>query len=481
MSVRNITRKENMYTNPWATGLLEFPKEKDGVIYVRQSSLTQQQTNVHSFEMQTDKFVEHFRKMGCTGQIEIVPDDEAMSGTLDIHKMPGLSRIVRLIEEEGGERLGWIGAVHVNRLTRDPWLIKPGILMQKCHDHNVWISTLRMHFNFKDEYCQRVFMLEAEEAARHLKWMKIVLGGGKSTASDHGYYDGRYITPGYIVDRTDPQRKKYIIYRPHAEIVFWLFKRFFELDGDFPQLCREVEQMPYVFPKFEDWVDPKTISRFSLHRTKRGNRTEEGDYKLYRHGLESILTNPVYIGWWIPQDGGVIEKNHEPIVDEGLFLYAHKRVSTFDFEGNRQKPARVIRNGHVEALLKKVLREPDGTPIYSSRANGGLYMATKHQGLLFIDHKFVIYVKTIDRVFVEKFFERLEHWQGCEESEDKIVQKQEERQRRENLIKKQIKDAEAKMAAILDTLNTPGCPKSMKTDLFKKYEGLEKKKAELER
>src|SRR6266480_5345174 len=117
MSVRNITRKENMNTNPWAAGLLEFPKEKDGVIYVRQSSLTQQQSNIHSFEMQTDKFVEHFRKMGCTGHIEIVPDDEAMSGTLDIHKMPGLSRIVQMIERK---EIGWIGTVHVNRLTRDP-------------------------------------------------------------------------------------------------------------------------------------------------------------------------------------------------------------------------------------------------------------------------------------------------------------------------------------------------------------------------
>jgi hypothetical protein len=188
-----------------------FPKEKDGVIYVRQSSLTQQQSNIHSFEMQTDKFEEHFRNMGCAGHIEIVADDEAMSGTLDIHKRPGLTKVVQMIERE---EIGWVGAVYVNRLTRDPWLITPGMVMKICHDHDVWISTLRMHFNFKDEYCQRVFMLEAEEAARHLKWMKTVLGGGKSIASDHGYYDGRYISPGYIVDRTDPQRKKYIILPP---------------------------------------------------------------------------------------------------------------------------------------------------------------------------------------------------------------------------------------------------------------------------
>src|SRR2546429_363909 len=290
--------------------------------------------------------------MGCNSRIEIIPEYEAINGTLDIHKRPGLTRIVQMIERK---EIGWIGAVHVNRLTRDPWLITPSVLMKLCHDHDIWIATLRMHFNFKDEYCQRVFMLEAEESARHLKWMKLVLGGAKSTASDNGYYDGRYIAPGYIVDRTDPQRKKFIIYRPHAEIVFWLFKRFLELDGNFPQLCREVEVMPFVFPKFEPWVGSKTVSRFSLQR--KGNVTEDGNYKLFRHGLESILTNPVYIGWWIPLDGGLIENNHEPLVDETLFTYAHKRVSIYTLQGERQKPGRVTRHGKVNALLKKVIKD----------------------------------------------------------------------------------------------------------------------------
>lgn len=219
----------------------DFPKDKDSVIYVGQSSVAQVLKNIHSYEMQTDKFLEHFRNMGCTGHIEIIADDEALSGTLDIHKRKGMSRMVRIIE---AGKVGWVGAIHVNRLTRDPWLLTPAHLMKLCYEHDVWISTLRMHFNFKDEYCQRVFMLEAEESARHLKWMKLVLGGGKQTASDHGYYDGRWIVPGYIVDRTDPKRKTYILYRPHAEIVFWLFKRFLELDGNFAQLRREVEAMP---------------------------------------------------------------------------------------------------------------------------------------------------------------------------------------------------------------------------------------------
>ncbi len=188
-----------------------FPLEADGIIYVRQSSLVQQQNNIHSFEMQTEQFVQYFRSKGCTGTITIIADDEAMSGTLDIHERPGMMRMITLIEEK---QVGWIGAVHVNRLTRDPWLITPGRLMKICYEYNVWIATLRMDFNFKEDYCQRVFMLEAEESARHLEWMKLVLGGGKKAASSRGYYDSRPVAPGYIVDRSDLKRKKYMVYPP---------------------------------------------------------------------------------------------------------------------------------------------------------------------------------------------------------------------------------------------------------------------------
>jgi len=100
-------------------------------------------------------------------------------------------------------------------------------------------------------------MIEAEEAAKYLETMKLIMGGAKRAASDRGYYDGRWIMPGYIVDRTDPLRKKYIIYKPHAFMVRWLFHRFFELDGNFPQLCREVEALSFAtcgdFPRSGRW------------------------------------------------------------------------------------------------------------------------------------------------------------------------------------------------------------------------------------
>src|SRR5258708_5440403 len=132
---RSIIKKKAKSTSEYNPS--EFPKDQDGLIYVRQSSLVQVQNNIHSFEMQTDQFVEHFRNMGCTGNITIIADDEAMSGTLDIHELPGLSKVVAMIEKE---EIGWVGAVHINRLTRDPWLIKPAVLMKTCYDHDVWIA-----------------------------------------------------------------------------------------------------------------------------------------------------------------------------------------------------------------------------------------------------------------------------------------------------------------------------------------------------
>ncbi len=474
MNIRSIIKKDS--SNPWSANSSDFPKDADGCIYVRQSGIAQVLKNIHSFEMQTDKFLEYFRNMGCTGRIIIITDDEALSGTLDIHARPGMTKLVKLIEEG---KIGWVGAVHVNRLTRDPWLITPAFLMKKCYDHHVWIATLRMNFNFEDEYCQRVFMLEAEESARHLKWMKLVLGGGKQTASDNGFYDGRFTIPGYYVDRTDLKRKKYAPYRPHAEMIFWLFKRFLELDGNFAQLCREVEVMPYLFPPFESWVNKETISRFRLKPIPDG--PYQGCYKPMAKGLTYILCNPVYFGWWIPSNGGCIENNHEAIVPEGLFTFAHKRLSTHDLEGNRQKPERIVRNGKVQALLKEVLRNEDDLPFYAQPDSGGVYKCLRNTGLVY-DYQLSVQVRIIDPLFQEKFFEHLQTWEGVAGWEDREEQIKEGKIQREKTILGLIEQAQQQWREAMGTLRDPTVPKTqqMKVDLTTTCQGLEEKLARLQ-
>jgi DNA invertase Pin-like site-specific DNA recombinase len=454
-----------------------FPRERDGIIYVRQSSLAQMRNNIHSYELQTDQFVEHLRKtMGCTGHIEIITDDEALSGTLEIQARPGMVRLMKLVETE---MVGWIATVAVNRLTRDKWLVTPSLLMKTCYEHHVWITTLSMHFNFQDPYCQRVFMLEAEEAARHLEWMRLMLGGALRAASSKGYYDGRWVVPGYIVDRTDPLRKKYVVYPPHAEKVRWLFLRFLQLDGDFPALCREVQQMPYLFPKFESWVDTRKM-KFSLHRPKKGarpSRTGEGHYKPTKKGLLSILTNPVYIGWWLPIDGGVIEGNHEAIVEEVLFLYAHQRLSTYTLDGERQKPVRVIRHGKVEALLKKVIKAESGQSIYPSPDKGGQYRCCRSDGYI-SSYCFTLPLSLVDTIFLETFFDHLLQgtWHPDYEDWRQALQRQKasKHQQKQSVVR-YINEAQRQRQETMDILDDPDIPKTkqMKIEYGRKIVALE--------
>ncbi|QBD77811.1 hypothetical protein EPA93_18150 [Ktedonosporobacter rubrisoli] len=478
MSVRTIKKKASTSVSyP-----LYFPdqlKNEDGVIYVRQSSPNQTRNNIHSYEMQTDKFIEHFRQMGFTGNITVIPDDEGTSGTLEIHKRPGMMRMFAMIQKRKAK---WIGTVHVNRLTRDPDFVTPAHIMKTCRTYGVWIITLRMHFNFDDDYCRRVFMLEAEEAARHLEWMKLILGGGKRVASDKGYYDGRPVPWGYIVDRTDEKKKKYIIYKPHAKIVEKLFKRFFELDGNFPELLREIENDPNeLFPPFEPGIDTRGFRRPCRRRGPRRQFAE--GYTPSLDGIIGILTNPIYIGWWIPLDGGFIENNHPAIVEEWLFIYAHKRLSAYDLEGSRQKPERVVRNGKTQALLKKVVKGPDGYEIYATRAGRKYKDVYRHGSYAKIERvfEFAFTVELIDSIFLSKFFERLEKWEGCEDWKEDLDQEQEQKEDIKQTIKGLIAEAQEQWDHNMRLLKNAKIPKTeqMEADLASECAKLEKRIAKL--
>ena len=125
----------------------EFPREKPGIIYVRQSTEYQRDHNIHSYEMQTELFVRFFREqLQCTGRIDIIVDEEKgrTSGTQDIHERPGLKEIDRrLTSNDPRDDVGWLGAIAVNRFTRDPWLITPRVLMKHCYQKGVWIWVRR--------------------------------------------------------------------------------------------------------------------------------------------------------------------------------------------------------------------------------------------------------------------------------------------------------------------------------------------------
>ena len=239
--------------------------------------------------------------------------------------------------------------------------------------------------------------------------------------------------------------------------------------------------MPYLFPKFESWVDRKNIGKFLVKEI--GDGPHQGNYKPSERGLRSILTNPIYIGWWIPIEGGVIENNHEPIVDEWLFTYAHKRLSTHDLNGERQKPA-LVRNGDTEALLKKVTVGENGQRVYAKTDDGcGYYVACTYESLS-REYEASVSVKWLDEIFLEKFLERVASIDSAKFSdwEDAIERKQATREERKKLIRKQISNAQKQRQETMDILDDPEIPKTkqMKIDYANKIAGLEGKIAEWE-
>lgn len=179
----------------------------------------------------------------------------------------------------------------------------------------------------------------------------------------------------------------------------------------------------------------------------------------------------------------MIENNHESIVDEWLFTYAHKRISTHDLNGERQRPA-VVRNGGAEALLKKVTVGENGHYVYAKvDKKCGYYVACTYESLS-RQFEVSISVKWLDEVFLERFLERIASIDPAKFSdwEDTIGQKQTTREERKKLIRKQISNAQKQRQETMDILDDPEIPKTkqMKIDYANKVAGLEGKIAEWE-
>src|SRR6185437_9826675 len=226
------------------------------------------------------------------------------------------------------------------------------------------------------------------------------------------------------------------------------------------ELCRELEAMPFLFPKFENWIDAKDVRRLMI------GKTESGDYMPSATGVRLILTNPVYLGIWIPQNGGVIEHNHEAIVDEGLFIYAFNRLSSYDLQGNRQKPEAVTRNGKVEALLRKVIKAQRGNTVRTSTTNlgHGIYKILD-DAKLSTKSLFSIMVSIVDEMFLKRFFLRIQSLPYlCQGWEDVIEKKQLARNMQAQIIKKSIQEVDDKMERLAELLadNETSLPDSLK-------------------
>jgi DNA invertase Pin-like site-specific DNA recombinase len=230
-----------------------FPIDVMWGIYARQSTPAQVLKNFESTEMQTDDLIQYLVERGVKDEKwQLFDADLGLSGTLPIDKRTGLQELVE------GIKAGIIKAVlvyQISRLFRDDTGVEYNTFAKICREHDcILVTADGMVFNFNNRMHVKMFRFLAEYAAEYIPQQIGLLQAARLRKARRGLFVGfGYPSRGYVVDYNKENKtyKKYILYPPHQEAVVNLFDRFYVLDGDLTQLCREIEAMPYVFKSFD--------------------------------------------------------------------------------------------------------------------------------------------------------------------------------------------------------------------------------------
>jgi hypothetical protein len=398
---------------------------REACLYGRQSSKDQVIQNIQSHISQTVMLLEYTKSLGFrddrkTGKVTLFVENQVVdadgnvsiknaSGTWPIDRRPGLKAICDLIESG---KVGVVVAEFVDRLFRDEDRIDSNIFIKTCREHDcfVHISSKRMTYNFANDQHAEMFRLEVQMAAMYIKnHVKGTMLRRRDMVVRLGQWGGIGAIPvGYITcsDETSPLCGKFIPYEPHAKVVLWIFVRFIELGYDFGALCREVADMPFVFPPFEPGVP---IIRFMMTPTKEG-------YLISEDTLRHLLTNEVYIGNFRRQiqDGEVyIRKNHPAIVPEDVFWSVYDHLKDIRPDGIPTGRHKLVRYSQARSIEeRKPLLKPisdDGSVYWEVpyEKKGGYKIIKRRQLGLGTDHVLFLDADVLETAIVKRLLERL--------------------------------------------------------------------------
>ena len=396
-----------------------YPVDRPIVQYIRQSTGGQVKNNKQSAILQDAKLSQKLIRLGFKNIIKEA-SDQGKSGQKRPDERGGLDETIK--KAKRGE-VGAFAAYDASRLYRDLTRVYYTDFVNLLETYQIPLITYARTYwpNSRDDMSQLI--RDFEEAANYItnqiKGKNLV---AKALAIEEGQsYGGHSVPMGYILAEKEFDgsfqgvdtftRKYYTIYEPHAKIVRWLFRRYRELGGNLPRLGRELRDAGFRFPPFEG---VNKIPHVSL-------RWDGSGYSIRtRGGLEGILTNVAYIGWYV-YDGVVISKtSHDPIVPMDDFMYAFSRLSdtTLDGEPNENKPKVERRKGTANALLDGLLTS-DGNPVYAMAARNCYIARLSDDG--WNSTELVIGIPELDTAFsnaLVKFLATLElrHRQGLQDS-----------------------------------------------------------------
>src|SRR5260221_9512612 len=286
--------------------------------------------------------IEHLERLGWVRErILMVDMDAGVSGTKKIKDRPGLSRIFDMIEQG---QLGSVAAQDVDRFFRDVTQIETNIFIDACKRNSVMVLTPTMVYDFahptQGRFHMQMFRERAQQAADYIEYhIKGRLLRARNYRSERGFWTGRKIVPGYMLDirerladsRANPEFLHYAPFELYADVVLAYFELFRTNEGNMEQTQRQIEDHGPYFPELTDGMVPQGFffDNYNSHRSP-------GTGKLVssQSGLYSLFRNVTYIRHWVHKNAIVVWNNHPAIIPLDLFMYAFNGVSRTDFYGD---------------------------------------------------------------------------------------------------------------------------------------------------
>ncbi len=440
-----------------------MPTDNPCQIYPRVST-PEQKKNV-SAEMQQDKsFAVKCGWQDNGTDIIMDIDDLGLSGQLRMEERPAFVKMLRRI---ANREIKAVIASNVDRLFRDKWGQEYSKFMEICYSRGVKVVTPDFVYDFSIDWHVERFRRRCEEAWNFLQYH---VYGRMLKAQEEvwlkGYWAGGGLPMGYVVNRQEKYRK-YIIYEPHAEKIRWLFERFRSLGGLLNTLLREVKQLPYLFPDFDESIEEEIRNKYTAY-----TKVPEGYTVASDKGLGSILSNLAYAGYWVYKGQVIRGDNHEPIVDTGVFFYAFNRLSLIGLDGKPNELALERRErftkkhfadrpaylkNHIEAANPNMRIHPCEVPseAQDKDATNSYYGFYRRRQGPDKGTKYMIAANDVDSIFMNCLKEKL--LQPSDEYDDFLDHEQEELQEQEHVKKDvdtQIKAVEALMSKIESQLSS---------------------------
>jgi DNA invertase Pin-like site-specific DNA recombinase len=362
-----LARIKPVVPPPEPGDLVRLPLARQAFVYQRLSTHEQRKKSLWSLEMQ-EALIEQAQADGYRDdQIVVERRDLGISGIKGKDQRPGLAAMIQAIEADAVEA---VYVVHISRISRDQTLIGGLEFGELCKQHGVLIVMPTMRLNLRDSMHMRLYRQEIERAADEIELLKLRLGGPKRHKALSGRFDGRSVAPGYLVDHDPPSEtyERYVLYPPHAEVVRLMFQAVLAA-GTPTRAARWLRDRGIIMPQFTPDIPPEDVQRSSLVRHTHPQRCP-GGFLITPALIQSVATNPVYLGWWLVGGRVVHTDNHPAIIEEETFLLTQQVLA----EHGRRPPSREgVRSAEPQLLSSLLWCTRHDVPVRmtAARVNGG--------------------------------------------------------------------------------------------------------------